>query len=143
MHRLLPLILLASCATVARNPAPATFVQTTADAQVARTIDVRDGLTHTQAMRLVTDALGQRFTVEVTDAKAGFAMTAWQAGLRDGVPDLRYRTRVSTRFMGDDWRKLQVRGEANWARGSEWDVGYDSAQLDSVVSELRLKLARR
>jgi hypothetical protein len=45
-------------------------------------------------------------------------------------PDLRYRTRLTARFLGDDWKKLQLRHEANWARGDEWDVGYDVAQLD-------------
>ena len=70
-------------------------------------------------------------------------MTAWQASLlRDGVPDLRYRTRVTARF-GDDWKKLQLRHEANWARGDEWDVGYDVAQLDSVTTELRAKLGKK
>jgi hypothetical protein len=59
------------------------------------------------------------------------------------VPDLRYRTRVTGKFVGDDWRKLQLRDEANWQRGSEWDVGYDIAQLDSVAAELRTKLGRR
>ena len=94
-------------------------------------------------MRLLTDALGVRYTVEVVDARAGFAMTAWQATLqRDGVPDLRYRTRVSGKF-GDDWRRMQLRNEANWQRGEEWDVGYDVAQLDSVASDLRAKLGRK
>src|SRR6188768_1151264 len=112
-----------SAPTAAVNPevAPASFVRSTAEVQVTRTIDVRDGLTHTQGMRVLTDALGQRFTVEVTDPRAGFVMTAWQSSLREGVPDLRYRTRVTARFLGDDWRKLQVRHEANWARGDEWD----------------------
>ena len=106
-------------------------------------VDVRDGLTRTQAMRMLTDALAQRYTVEIVDARAGFAMTAWQASIRDGVPDLRYRTRVTGKFVGDDWRKLQLRDEANWQRGTEWDVGYDAAQLDSVASEIRTKLGKR
>lgn len=122
---------------------PASFVRSTADVQVARTIDVRDGVAHPQAMRIVTDALGQRFTVEVTDPRVGFVMTDWQSSLRDGVPDLRYRTRVTARFLGDDWKRLQVRHEANWARGDEWDVGYDALQLDSVVTDLRAKLGKR
>ena len=95
-------------------------------------------------MRIVTDALGQGFTIDVTDPRAGFAMTTWQASLlRDGVPDLHYRTRLTARFLGDDWRRLQVRGEANWANGDEWAVGYDAFQLDSVSSDLRTKLARK
>lgn len=124
--------------------APPGFVRTTADAQVTRTIDVRDGMSHAQAMRALTDALSQKYAVDVSDAKAGFVMTSWQASaLRDGVPDLRYRTRLVARFIGDDWRKLTVRSEANWARGDEWDVGYDGPQLESVASDLRTKFGRR
>lgn len=93
-------------------------------------------------MRILTEALGQRYTVEVTDAKAGFAMTSWQAPTREGVPDLRYRTRVVARFL-NDWKHLQVRDEANWARGQDWDLGYDSAQLDSVTADLRASLGKK
>ena len=124
--------------------APASFVRSTSEALVTRMIDVREGITHTQGMRMIADVLGQRYTVEVTDPRAGFAMTAWQASLqRDGVPDLRYRTRVTAKFLGDDWRKLQLRDEANWQRGEEWEVGYDAAQLDSVASDLRAKLGKK
>jgi hypothetical protein len=130
-------------AASAAEAAPASFVRSTAEVQVTRTIDVRDGLTHIQGMRLLTDALSARFTVEVTDPRAGFVMTAWQSGLRDGVPDLRYRTRVTARFIGDDWKRLQLRHEANWARGDEWDVGYDALQMDSVLTDLRSKLGKR
>jgi hypothetical protein len=132
--------------TVAPTPSivPGSFVKTTAEAPATRTIDVRDGLPHPQAMRILTDALSQRFTIDVVDPRAGFVMTAWQATLlRDGVPDLRYRTRLTARFLGDDWKKLQLRGEANWQRGEEWDVGYDVAQLDSVASDLRAKLGKK
>ncbi len=143
MRRLILLVGIVGCASAANN-APGTFVRSTSDAQVSRTIDVREGLSHAQAMRILTDALSQRYTVEVVDPRAGFAMTAWQASIqRDGVPDLRYRTRLIGRFAGDDWRKLQLRDEANWQRGSEWEVGFDAAQLDSVTSELRTKLAKR
>ena len=107
-------------------------------------IAVREGLTHTQAMRLLTDALGQYYTVDVADPRAGFAMTAWQASLqRDGVPDLRYRTRVTGKFIDEDWRTLQLRGEANWQRGEEWEVGYDAAQLDSMANYLRTRLGKK
>ena len=143
------LLLAAGCASVqhvtSSGPAaPASFVRSTSESQVTRVVDVRDGLTKAQAMKIVTDALSLRFTVDVTDPRAGFAMTAWQATLsREGVPDPRYRTRITARFQGDDWRRLQIRDEANWARGEEWDVGYDSAQLDSVTADLRAKIGKR
>jgi hypothetical protein len=123
---------------------PPSFVRTTAEAPSMRTIDVRDGLTRQQAMRILVDALSQRFTVDVVDPRAGFAMTTWQASLmREGAPDLRYRSRITARFIGDEWRSLQLHSEARWTRGDEAEVGYDVAQLDSVAADLRVKLGRR
>jgi hypothetical protein len=144
----LHLLLLASlvaCASAPTTgggaPPPVTFVRSTAESRATRTIDVREGLQKAQAMRLLTEGLEQKYVVEVTDPRAGFVMTSWQASLlRDGVPDLRYRTRITAKFLGDDWRKLQVRDEANWARGEEWDVGFDVVQLDSVAAELQARL---
>ena len=147
--RLAPLLFLVACASggtgaPATGTAPASFIASTAEAQVTRTIDVREGLSHPRMMRGLTEALAQHYTVDVNDPRAGFVMTAWQASLvRDGVPDLRYRTRLTVRFLGEDWRKLQLRHEANWARGTGWDVGYDPAQLDSVALDLRSKLGRK
>ncbi len=144
---LLAALLAAGCALGGKGggeAAPASFVRSTADARMTRVVEVRDGLSHSQAMRTVADALSQHYVVEVQDQRAGFSMTSWQASLlRDGVPDLRYRTRLTAKFLGDDWRRLQVRSEANWAHGEEWEVGFDAAQLDSVTADLRARLAKR
>ena len=146
MRRSLALLLipLASCATLhqsAGSEPPPSFVQTTAELRATRLIEVREGLTHPDAMKLVAEALGRRYVVEVADPNAGFTMTAWRASMtRAGVPDLRYRTRLIARFLGGDWRRLQLRGEANWARGDEWDIGYDAAQLDTASRKLRDRL---
>ena len=84
-----------------------------------------------------------RVAVDVSDPNAGFLMTPWQASLaRDGVPELRYRTRIVLRFLGDDWKQLAVRTEANWLRGEEWQVGYDAALLDSVSANLTTRLGK-
>jgi hypothetical protein len=132
-----------SAVTPGSGLAPASFVRTTADAPSMRSIDVRDGLSHQAAMRTLTDALSQRYVVDVVDPRAGFAMTTWQASLiREGVPDPRYRTRFVARFV-DDWRALQLRSEARFTRSDEPDVGYDSAQLDSVANDLRAKLGKK
>lgn len=145
---LLPL-LLAACAPLFRRGGrdqspPPSFVRSTAELRASRMIQVRDGLARVEAMKLVTDALGKRYVVDVADAAAGFTMTAWRASMsREGVPDLRYRTRLIARFVGDDWRRLQLRGEAHWAREDEWEIGYDVAQLDSASQELRAQLSTR
>ena len=123
--------------------APTSFVRTTADAPAIRTIEVRDGLSRQVAMRSLNEVLSQRYVVDVVDPRVGFAMTTWQASLvRDGVPDPRYRTRFVARFV-DEWKSLQLRSEARFTRGAEPEVGYDSAQLDSLANELRAKLGKK
>ncbi|HVX41597.1 MAG TPA: hypothetical protein VHB25_18705 [Gemmatimonadaceae bacterium] len=142
---------LAACANVRfRSPIaptaapPSTFVATTSDTRTTRVIDVRDGLSRTAAFHAVSDFLAQKYSVDVSDPHAGFLMTPWQAPiLRDGVPDLRYRTRIITRFLGDDWKQLSVRVEANWQKGDEWDVGYDSQMLEDAVVELRTRIGKK
>jgi hypothetical protein len=132
-----------STATPGGGLAPASFVRTSADVPATRSIGVRDGLSRQVAMRSLNEALSQRYVVDVVDPRAGFAMTTWQASLiREGVPDPRYRTRFVARFV-DDWHALQLRSEARFMRGAEPDVGYDSAQLDSLANDLRAKLGRK
>jgi hypothetical protein len=120
-------------------------VRSTSDTRSTRLIDVRDGLTKPLAWRTALEVLGTDHSVDVRDEAAGFAMTPWEATVvRDGVPDLRYRTRVTLRFLGDEWKQLQVRAEANWrSRGDEWDVGFDEALLTKLTSDLQSRLGRR
>ena len=132
-------------ARIAQAGAPASFVRSTSDLRSTRLIDMRDGLTKPLAWRTALEVLGAEHTVDVRDEAAGFAMTPWEATVvRDGVPDLRYRTRVTLRFLGEEWKQLQVRAEANWrARGDEWDVGFDEVLLDKLTSDLQSRLGKR
>ena len=125
-------------------PPPSSFVHTTSDVRATRVIDVRDGMTKTNLFRAATDLLTQKYSIDVSDQRAGFVMTPWQAGSTpQGAPDLRYRTRIVIRFLGEEWKQVSVRAEANWQRGDEWDIGYDSKHLDDVATELITKVGRR
>jgi hypothetical protein len=125
-------------------PPPPTFVKTTSETRTTRLIDVRDGMTKAQLFRTVSDWLTQKYSIDVSDQRAGFLMTPWQASyLRDGLPDLHYRTRVIIRFVGDDWKQVSARAEANWQQGDEWEIGYDQQLLEDVVVELRTRLGKR
>lgn len=150
-HALLMLVVAASgAAGCSRAPgmgggsapggAPSSFVALGLESGTAYTIQVRDGLSRAAAWRALTDYLGQRHTVAVRDQNAGFAMTAWEASFtRDGVPDLRYRTRVVATYLGD-WRQLHVRAEANWKDGDDWRVGVDRDLLARTVGELQSRV---
>ena len=121
---------------------PETFVRTTVDTRTTRLIDVREGLAKPVLWRLLGEAL-QEHTVDVRDQQAGFMMTPWETSVvRDGVPDLRYRTRVTTRFVGDDWKQVQLRVDARWQKGEEWDIGTDLALLERMAAELRLRIGK-
>ena len=124
---------------------PISFVPSTSDAKTTRIVMVREGLTKQALFRMATDYLAQKYTVEVSDPNAGFLMTPWEARLaRDGVPELRYRTRIVLHFLGDStWKQLTVRAEANWLRGEEWQWGYDAALLDSLSTQLTARLGKR
>jgi hypothetical protein len=132
-------------ARVSQPGAPASFVRSTSDTRSTRLIDLRDGLTKPLAWRTALEVLGTDLTVDVRDETAGFAMTSWESKVvRDGVPDLRYRTRATVRFLGEEWKQLQVRAEANWrSRGDEWDVGFDQALLDKLTADLQSRLGKR
>jgi len=125
-------------------PPPASFVATTSDVRATRIIDVREGLTKVNAFRAATELLMQRYTIDVSDQRAGFLMTPWQAGSTpQGAPDLRYRTRIVIRFLGEEWKQVSVRAEANWQRGDEWDIGFDAKLLEDVASELKTRVGKR
>lgn len=106
---------------------------------------MRDGVTKQWLFRNASEYLAQKGRIDVSDPNAGFLMTPWQTTLtRDGVPELRYRTRIVLRFLGDStWTQLAVRAEANWLRGEEWQWGYDSALLDSVSANLTSRFGKR
>ena len=124
--------------------APTSFVPSTSDAKATRIVMLRDGFMKPVAFRTASDFLAQKYTVDVSDPNAGYLLTPWQAALsRNGAPELRYRTRIILRFLGDEWKQLAVRAEANWLRGDEWEVGYDAALLDSLTTELGTRLGRR
>jgi hypothetical protein len=124
--------------------APTSFVSSTSDAKTTRVVILRDGFTKQTAFRAATEYLAPKYSIDVSDPNAGFLMTPWQATLlRNGAPELRYRTRIILRFLGDDWKQLAVRAEANWLRGDEWEIGYDAALLDSVTAEMTTRLGKR
>jgi hypothetical protein len=123
---------------------PPTFLATTSDARSTRVIDVRDGVAKPNLLKAASDLLTQRYTVDVNDPRAGFLMTTWRASyVREGVPDLGYRTRVIVRFLGEEWKQAAVRVEANWQRGDQWDIGVDSKMLDDISTALSAQIGKK
>ena len=110
--------------------------------RMTRVIDVRDGFTKAQVFKIATDYLTSKYSVDVSDAHAGFLMTPWQNSIvRAGAPDLRYRTRLIIRVT-DDGKQASIRSEANWQRGENWDIGYDAQMLEDAVIEMRTRVGK-
>jgi hypothetical protein len=124
-------------------PAPTTFVASTSDTRGVHIVDIRDGLSKAVAFKAISDFLTQKYSIDVSDPHAGFLMTSWMNATQNGAPDLRYRTRVVVRFLGEDGKQVSVRSEANWQRGDEWDVGYDTQLLEDVVIEVRARVGKK
>jgi len=125
------------------NP-PSSFQETTSDARIGRVIDVREGLGKAAAFKAATEVLADIASVDVSDPHAGFLMSPWQASvIRNGLPDVRYRTRVVIRFLGETWNQVSVRAEANWQNGDSWDVGVDGKLLARAADELRERIGKR
>ncbi len=110
---------------------------------MTRIIDVREGMTKATAFRAASDFLTQKYSIDVSDPRAGFLMTPWQNSLvRGGAPDLHYRTRIIIR-VSDDGKQASIRSEAGWQHNDEWDVGYDSQMLEDGVVELRTRIGKK
>ena len=71
----------------------------------------------------------------------GFLVAAGIENCLDFLQDLRF-TEEEIRFLGEEWKEVAIRAEANWQNGEEWDVGYDEAILDQIELDLRNKLGR-
>jgi hypothetical protein len=134
-----------TAAPVPATPAsPSTFVATTSDARVSRVVDVREGLAKAAAFKAVSDFLTQKYSIDVSDPKAGYLMTPWINPIKNGVPDLRYRSRIVIRFVGDAGKQVSIRCEANWQKSDadEWDVGYDTQMLEDAVVDVRTRIGK-
>jgi len=126
---------------------PPSFIASTSDVRGTRLIDIRDGTTKAAAFRAATEVLAKRYSVDVSDEHVGFLMAPWQNSfMRDGTPDLRYRTRVTIRFLGDKCKQVSERAQANCQRlgaNDEWDIGYDTQVLDEVSNDLTARIGKR
>jgi hypothetical protein len=124
--------------------APSTFVATTSDARLSRVVDVREGMAKAATFKALSDFLTQKYSIDVSDPKAGYLMTPWINPTKNGVPDLRYRTRLIIRILGDDAKQVSVRAEANWQKtGEEWEIGYDTQMLEDAVVEVRTRIGKK
>src|SRR6266498_4920373 len=119
--------------------APKTFIETHDEGGVWKNVEVRDGLEKEELWRKVVDALTHDFDVEVLDKDSGYLRSAWKYSYVSSTKRYdQYRNRITVKFIGDDWKVVQLKVEANWFSKSagDWVLGYDSQLLRDVYTEL-------
>jgi hypothetical protein len=92
----------------------------------------------------VVAVLSREFDVEVAQKDSGYVQTAWKRTyvVAKGVQSERYRARLVVKFLGADWRTVQVRSDALWYGGYDWEQGYDTILLEHAYGDLQGSIGR-
>jgi len=140
------LILIVFCSCMSYPPA--TFVKTFDEPGMWKSIETKDGVEKAVLWRTIVDALTQQFDLEILDKDSGYIRTSWKyTYIQQGLVSQNYRSRIVLKFVGDDWKVVQVKCESNWLesssfRGSGWVLGYDSKLLEDVYGDLQGRVGR-
>ncbi len=132
---------LISCSSV--KP-PRDFVESHDESNIWKNIEIRDGLDKDELWRIVVDATSQQFDLEVLDKEAGYMRSSWKfSSIGAGERRDSYANRISIKFVGTDWKTLQLKCEAEWNHPKEgWIMGYDTRFLKDVFSQLQGRVGR-
>ena len=124
---------------------PKTFVKTFDEPGVWKAIEIRDDLAKDQMWRLVVDTVSQRHDLEVLEKESGYLRTSWKYTYitpRVGSISEKYRSRIVVKFLGDNWKTVQVKCESNWLDRGGWVMGYDTRILEDIYGDLQGKIGR-
>jgi len=140
-------ILLIFCSCVSYPPT--TFVKTYDEPGMWKSIEIKDGIDKPNLWRTIVDALTQQFDLEVLDKDSGYLRTSWKyTYIQQGLVNQNYRSRIVLKFVGDDWKVVQVKCESNWLQSggfgaaAGWILGYDSKLLEDVYGDLQGRVGR-
>lgn len=114
------------------------------ESNIWKNIEIRDGLEKNDLWRVVVDAVSQQFDLEVLDKESGYMRSSWKySSIGRGDRADSYGNRISIKFLGDDWKTLQLKCEAQWYDPKEgWISGYDTRFLKDVYSQLQGRVGR-
>jgi hypothetical protein len=117
---------------------PHTFVRTMEPTWAS--IELREGLEGTAAWQEVCDTLGKLFDLEMLHQGSGYLRTGWLYTWTGRVTE-NYRVRVTVKFS-PDWKKCEVKSEAEYGGASGWTMGYDSRLLETVKTDIMGRIGR-
>jgi len=128
---------------------PATFIQTFDEPGMWKSVEIKDGMEKEVTWRTIVDALTHHYDLEVIDKDSGYLRTSWKyTYIQEGIVNQNYRSRIVLKFVGDDWKVLQVKCESNWLSSgglgepSGWILGYDSKLLEDVYGDIQGRVGR-
>ena len=138
------LLFLAVSLTLGCAGPPTTFRPTLDESGTWRSVEVREGLDKDELWTAVVGVLSREFELEVAEKDSGHVRTAWKRTyvVGKGVLSERYRARLVVKLLGTDWKTVQVRSDALWFGGYDWEQGYDTILLERAYGDLQDRIGR-
>lgn len=129
---------LSGCAIQHGGAMPNSFSR--ANAPGWTSIEMRDELEYTKAWNIVVNILVRDFEIKVLAKDEGYIQTGWLHSW-SGIYQANYRVRVIVKFS-DDRQKLELKPEAQYLIGVNWQIGVDSRLVSTLKSDLMGTLSR-
>ena len=99
-------------------------------------IEIKSNITPDDAWQQVVDVVAKKFELEMISKEGGYVRTAWiYTWWKQGEVTSQYRVRVIVKFSAD-WKKVDVKTDANYLRKGVWEVGYDTRLLETVKTDI-------
>ncbi len=123
------IIVVAGCATL-----PKSFVQVMAPTW--DTVEIRGNISPEEAWQQVVDVLAKKFELAMISREGGYLRTSWiYTWWKVGELTENYRVRAIVKFS-PDWKKVDIKTEANYLKKGSWMVGTDTRLLQTVKTDI-------
>jgi hypothetical protein len=123
------IIVVVGCATL-----PKSFVQVMEPTWAS--IEIREGMGSEEAWQQVVDVLAKKFELEMISREGGYVRTSWiYTWWKVGELTENYRVRAIVKFS-PDWKKVDIKTEANYLKKGGWIVGTDTRLLQTVKTDI-------
>lgn len=97
-------------------------------------IEIRNGVSDEDAWSKVRDILIRKFDLEVIERNDGYLRTGW---LYTWTGEYRsdYRVRITAKYQFSE-KKVELKTEAQYGQGGQWNQGYDTGLLSLIKSDI-------
>ncbi len=123
------IIVVVGCVTM-----PESFVQVMEPTWAS--VEIREDMSSEKAWQQVVDILAKKFELEMISREGGYVRTSWiHTWWMVGELTTNYRVRAIVKFS-PDWKKVDIKTEANYLKGQQWIVGTDTRLLQTVKTDI-------